>query len=242
MKHSNRKSKATELGFFRRLGKNIKEYLAELLGSFVIYLVVLGIIQLVGFLILKLDLPDHQKTLLKNFDFVVSLILIFFFAATSLYKLGKIFINENPELKSISSRVTHLSQTHTTVNGTSRITRKDVFHKIAEVLCIASLLLTLYFAVNDHNSLFSFAIPIAGLLKGLLVISDLPADIRVFATICLLMLVGGGTIVASHAVLRKDFVLAWTISATSSLGVGLGMLAGVAQILLLQRRSDRAGK
>src|SRR5688500_2905940 len=158
-------SNNNDLGFFRRLRKGLSDNFAELLGNLIIYVVILIIIQLVGFLILKLDLPDHQKTWLKNFDFGISVILIFFFAATSLYKLGKIFINENPELKSIS-KVMPLISLDPKATGTSRITRKDVFHRVAEVLFIASLLLTLSLAIND-NPVFSFAMPIAGLLKGL---------------------------------------------------------------------------
>jgi hypothetical protein len=229
-----------EISFFRRLGKNIKEYLAEVLGSLIIYLVVLGIIQVVGYVILQLNLPEHQKTWLKNFDFGISMILIFFFAATSLYKLGKIFVNENSEIKAIFRAFPSLGPP-TQPATQSRFTVKDVLHRIAEVLVLISIFVTVSFAVND-NYLFSFAIPATGTLKGILVISDLPSDIRVFASFCLLLLITGGAIVATHAFSRKEFVSAWLIAASGSLGTGIGMLAGIGHIQMKRRKRTTNGK
>jgi len=229
-----------EIGFVRGIWSKVKPYLKELIVAAILWFAVLSILKLGGVVVSYLELPNQKKTALESVDFVGALITTILFVAFSLYTLGKIFVKENPELKAIS-KVTQFVRPSTQPATQSSFSGKDVLHRISEVLVLISIFVTVGFAVND-NYLFSFAIPATGTIKGLLVISDLPSDIRVFASFCLLLLITGGTIVATHAFSRKEFISAWLITASGSLGAGIGMLAGIGHIQMKRRKRTTNGK
>jgi hypothetical protein len=232
--------------FFDELWSDAREPIHHAL----IFTLLLGLLSAFSFLIPRLPISDAHKQALKSFDLVLISIVILIYTTLFLFKTVTRIIERNPAIRRVGTWLLSLARSNE-IGGPSdaeeprvRSSRNVILNRISDLLIILTFALTVFFAVRGGEWLYSFSIPVAASLKGILILMYLPNEITSFALYSLLSVVTGLVILVTSLYYKKDFASSWGLAAFGLLGFGIGTALGTARLssIYIPKRRQKGGR
>ncbi|MGA9994394.1 MAG: hypothetical protein WBP93_03215 [Pyrinomonadaceae bacterium] len=229
--------KSNDTNSRNRFWREFWEESKELFHHALIFALLLAVLAIFSFVIPYLPFEKEDQDYIKRLDFIGTYLALLIYAVYFLYRIIKLIIEKNPELKLIGNRLLPFSkfpeigEAKKSGSGISKpqFSLMAIFNRICDFLILASVACTLIFAIND-NWLCSFSIPIVAFIKGILFIWASPPEVANLSWVCLICIVAGSSISAANLYKKVFPINSWWIPAIGLLGLGFGIATGILKI------------